>query len=198
MPRRKSAPPETILEQEQADAGADSGIVGRVRAAFGKPDAPPREKKPPLRVPAGHPDETEVAELVALVNMPLAMVSPRDAFTPWETQRLASALLAYSEKDQRARRWMYGIVQKSALLVLLDTVVAIAIPRAIRHGWLVREIAPYVASICDPMQLADAIGMTPEEFARATAQPPPPPASPNGAVPPGQGEYNRDAAGVPA
>lgn len=163
--RKKAAEPEVILD-ETAEQPKSSGPFG-----FLHKDAKPKEKRAES-IPA-HVPESEIAELVGVVNMPLALLSPRDALTPWEQQRLTAALHTYAEKDRNARKWLSRIAQKSAIFALLDVAVAIAIPRMVRHGIITPAVAPYFAGVCDTAQLADAAGLSEEQFAAATQAPPP-------------------------
>lgn len=165
MAERKKAEPEVILDD--VPEPKSSGPFG----LFHK-DAKPKEKKE-QPVPA-HVPEAEIAELVGVVNMPLALLSPRDTLTPWEQQKLVSALHTYAEKDRNARKWLSRIAQKSAIFALLDVAVALAIPRMVRHGLVTPAIAPYFAGVCDTAQLADAVGMDAAQFAAAVQATPAP------------------------
>lgn len=179
-PRRKPADDTEIIEGEAISEDSEpkqEGFTDRLKRSFRRDKSPKEPKAKEKAVPRGHPNEQEVGELVMLVNLPVAMLSPRDAFTPAETERLTKALSAYAQINDNARRWMYGVVQKSALIALLNVVTLVALPRLIRHGLLPRELGPYIAGLCDADQVADAVGFVPPEN-----QYPPPPS--NGYSPP--------------
>jgi hypothetical protein len=152
---RKPEELETILEEEKGDS-----ILGRVKAKLNRDPNPKGPPKPSNRPPAGHPNVEEIGEIVALANMPLALLAPRDALTDVESKKLIEGLHTYSQTSDAARRFMYGIVRGSALLALAEIGMGIALPRMIRHGLLPVGIAPYVTNLCDAAQLADACGIT--------------------------------------
>lgn len=155
---------ETLLQED-----ADNGFVARAkRAVRGDPKPKPggAEVKPKDKLPAGHPNKQEVAEIVAVVNLPIALLSPRDTLTEAEQVKLIAGLDTYCKTSEQARRALYAIVRRSALIALLDIGLSLALPRMIRHGLLPVAIAPYVQPLCDPFQLADACGLnvTPPEW----------------------------------
>lgn len=149
------------LEDEVTPQVDNESIGSRIRGAFSR-DKSPKEKPVRERMPRGHPNKDEIGELVSLVNLPIAMLSPRDAFTPLEVQRLSDALDTYAQTSETARRFMYSIIRRSALLALVNVAGMIALPRLIRHGILPASIAPYLTGVCDASQLADAVNMQPQ------------------------------------
>jgi len=146
---------ETILGEEKGE-----GIFGRARAALHRDPAAPKPKQPAAKPPAGHPNVEEIGELVALANLPVAFLAPRDSLTPLEQAKLIQGLHDYADKSDPARRFMYALVKGSALIALAEIGMGIALPRLIRHGVLPVGIAPHVEAMCDASQLADACGIT--------------------------------------
>lgn len=146
------------IETIEAEEAGES-LLGRAKRAF-RGETPKEPKAPKASAPPrGHPSKDEVGELVQLVNIPVALMSPRDALTPWESAKLTDALSTYAQTSESARRVMYAIVKRSALLTLANVAFLIALPRMIRHGILPPGIAPYLAGVCDPTQLVDAANM---------------------------------------
>jgi hypothetical protein len=175
MPRTKHDIEDfTLAEDGEAEPSGIRSFFGRDK----KPKDAPKE-----RMPRGHPNLVEVTELISLANLPLAMLSPRDAFTPFEVERLSGALDSYCKTSERARKFVYGIVRKSAILAFLECGFMIALPRMIRHGLLPKSIGPYLLKIdaIDKLQMADAMEIQLEQDENGTWGFRAP--SPNGVVP---------------
>ena len=124
-------------------------------------DPEPKSEKPAARVPAKAPPPEEVQGIVAIGNLGVAMLSPRDALTEFEQVEFAEALHRYAEQSRRARQVLYGLIGKSALVMFGSTCLALLAPRLIRHGILPPSVGPMLLHVpgVDASQVAEACGV---------------------------------------
>lgn len=168
--RQAEAARESAFEEDEALDGHRHGF----RIPFLMPDPEPKgegSKPAGPRVPAKAPPPEEVQGIVALGNLGVAMLSPRDALTEFEQIEFATALHKYAEQSRRARQVLYSLMGKSALLMFGSTCLAIALPRLLRHGILPVAVGPALLKIpgIDASQVAEACGVQLDQAQPETA-----------------------------